>query len=150
MSKRSKRRRDPGTAGEADAAETRRAAEADPAASGGRPGRAGQADSGGRGGRPDQAGQADSGGPGRPGETRRAGRGGRGDRSAAPARRPGRSAGRPAASSWGLGVQLAFPVAVFAIFVLVAELAGAANLGVAFGIGQIGFAIAVIYLLVRR
>jgi hypothetical protein len=135
MSKRRKRRRDPGTAGGADAAETRRAAEAEPAASGGRPSRAGQ---------------ADSGGPGRPGEPRRAGRGGRGDRSAAPARRPGRSAGRPAASSWGLGAQLAFPVAVFAIFVLVAELAGAANLGVAFGIGQIGFAIAVIYLLVRR
>jgi hypothetical protein len=55
-----------------------------------------------------------------------------------------------AASGWGLGVQLAFLVAVFAVVVLVAELAGAANLGVALGVGQIAFAIAVIYLLVRR
>ena len=58
--------------------------------------------------------------------------------------------GRPAASDWSLGLQLAFLVAVFAIVVLVAELAGAANLGVALGVGQIAFAIAVIYLLVRR
>jgi hypothetical protein len=55
-----------------------------------------------------------------------------------------------AASGWGLGVQLAFLVAVFGVVVLVAELAGAANLGVALGVGQIAFAIAVIYLLVRR
>ena len=54
------------------------------------------------------------------------------------------------ASGWGLGVQLALLVAVFAVVVLVAELAGAANLGVALGVGQIAFAIAVIYLLVRR
>jgi hypothetical protein len=80
--------------------------------------------------------------------------------SSAEARRPGRegAAGRPragptprhAASGWGLGVQLAFLVAVFAVVVLVAELAGAANLGVALGVGQIAFAIAVVYLLVRR
>jgi hypothetical protein len=57
---------------------------------------------------------------------------------------------RPAASGWGLGVQIAFLVAVFAVTVLVAELAGAANLGVAFGVGSIAFAIAVVYLLVRR
>jgi hypothetical protein len=36
------------------------------------------------------------------------------------------------------------------VVVLVAELAGAANLGVALGVGQIAFAIAVIYLLLRR
>jgi hypothetical protein len=53
-------------------------------------------------------------------------------------------------SRWGLGFQIAFAVAVFGIGVLVAELAGAANLGVSFGIGQIAFAIAVAYLLVRR
>ena len=65
----------------------------------------------------------------------------------------GRAPGAPArrvASDWGLGVQLAFLVAVFAVVVLVAELAGAANLGVALGVGQIAFAIAVIYLLIRR
>ena len=65
----------------------------------------------------------------------------------------GRAPGAPArraASDWGLGVQLAFLAAVFAVAVLVAELAGAANLGVALGVGQIAFAIAVIYLLVRR
>jgi hypothetical protein len=65
-------------------------------------------------------------------------------RSAAPA------SSRRAASDWGLGIQLAFLAAVFAVVVLVAELAGAANLGVALGVGQIAFAVAVIYLLVRR
>jgi hypothetical protein len=65
-------------------------------------------------------------------------------------RADGRSARRPAAPTWGLGLQLALLAAVFAVAVLVAELAGAANLGVALGVGQIAFAIAVIYLLVRR
>lgn len=55
-----------------------------------------------------------------------------------------------AAQTWSLGLQLLFLAAVFAVVVLIAELAGAANLGVAFGVGQIAFAIAVIYLLVRR
>jgi uncharacterized membrane protein YhdT len=54
------------------------------------------------------------------------------------------------AASWSLGLQLLFLAVVFAVVVLVAELAGAANLGVAFGVGQIAFAIAVIYLLLRR
>jgi uncharacterized membrane protein HdeD (DUF308 family) len=75
-----------------------------------------------------------------------------------PARRAGaeRAAGGAepvadaAATGWGLRVQLAFLAVVFAITVLVAELAGAANLGVALGIGQIAFAIAVVYLLLRR
>jgi hypothetical protein len=61
-----------------------------------------------------------------------------------------RSASRPAAPTWGLGTQLALLVVVFAVVVLVAELAGAANLGVALGVGQIAFAIAVVYLLLRR
>jgi hypothetical protein len=52
--------------------------------------------------------------------------------------------------AWGLGVQIAFLAAVFGVVVLVAEFAGAANLGVALGIGQIGFAIAVMFLLLRR
>jgi hypothetical protein len=66
------------------------------------------------------------------------------------AREAGSPASRHTASGWGLGVQLALLVAVFGVVVLVAELAGAANLGVALGVGQIAFAIAVIYLLVRR
>jgi uncharacterized membrane protein HdeD (DUF308 family) len=77
-----------------------------------------------------------------PGEEARAGAAG--GRSELAARRTG------AASDWGLGVQLAFLAVVFGVTVLVAELAGAANLGVALGIGQIAFAIAVVYLLLRR
>jgi hypothetical protein len=41
-------------------------------------------------------------------------------------------------------------VAVFAVAVLIAELAGAANLGIAFGIGQIAFALAALWLIVWR
>jgi hypothetical protein len=85
-------------------------------------------------------------GSGRAGEGRpAAGRAGEGR----PAGRTGPASGR-ASSGWGLGVQLAFLVAVFAVVVLVAELAGAANLGVALGVGQIAFAIAVTYLLLRH
>jgi hypothetical protein len=73
-----------------------------------------------------------------------------GAEGAAPTGRAAGSAPRRIASGWSLGVQLAFLVAIFAVVVLVAELAGAANLGVALGVGQIAFAIAVTYLLVRR
>jgi uncharacterized membrane protein (DUF485 family) len=66
------------------------------------------------------------------------------------ARAETRESRRRTAPSWSLGVQVAFLVAVFAVVVLIAELAGAANLGVALGVGQIAFAIAVVYLLVRR
>jgi hypothetical protein len=84
----------------------------------------------------------------RAGEERAGGR----EREAAPDAGHGRQPAPrgPASSQWGLGVQIGFAVAVFAVATLVAELAGAANLGVAFGIGQIAFAIAVVYLLVRR
>jgi hypothetical protein len=57
---------------------------------------------------------------------------------------------RPAGPATSLGAQLVLLAAVFALAVLVAELVGAANLGVAFGVGQIAFAIALVYLLVRR
>jgi hypothetical protein len=68
-----------------------------------------------------------------------------------PRAEPERAPGRPApAAGWGLGVQIAFAVGVFTAVTLIAELAGAANLGVALGIGQIAFAIAVVYLLLRR
>ena len=40
-------------------------------------------------------------------------------------------------------------LAVFGATAAVAELAGAANLGVAFGIGQIAFAVALVLLLLR-
>jgi len=45
---------------------------------------------------------------------------------------------------------LAIPAAAFAVVAVIAELAGAANLGVAFGIGQIAFAAAAVYVLMRR
>jgi len=65
----------------------------------------------------------------------------------APEPQPKRPGGGPASS---LGVQLVLLGAVFALAVLVAELFGAANLGVAFGVGQIVFAIAVVYLILTR
>jgi len=46
--------------------------------------------------------------------------------------------------------QTAILAAVFATVTLVAELAGAANLGTALGIGQIGFALALVWVLLRR
>jgi uncharacterized membrane protein (DUF485 family) len=46
--------------------------------------------------------------------------------------------------------QIALLIAVFAVTTLIAELAGAANLGVALGVGQIAFALALAYLLIRR
>jgi hypothetical protein len=56
----------------------------------------------------------------------------------------------PAGRGTSLGAQLVLLAAVFALAVLVAELVGAASLGVAFGVGQIAFAIALVYLLIRR
>ncbi len=46
--------------------------------------------------------------------------------------------------------QLAILVAVFAIVTALAELAGAANLGTAMGIGQIAFTATLVALLLRR
>jgi hypothetical protein len=45
---------------------------------------------------------------------------------------------------------LALMVAAFAAGTLVAELAGAANLGTALSFGQIAFALAAVYVLVQR
>ena len=50
----------------------------------------------------------------------------------------------------GLAAQALMLVAVFVVATLVAELAGAANLGVAVGVGQIAFALALVFLLVKR
>ena len=46
--------------------------------------------------------------------------------------------------------QVGLLVGVFAAATLIAELAGAANLGVALGVGQVAFALALIWLLARR
>jgi hypothetical protein len=50
----------------------------------------------------------------------------------------------------GLLVDVALLAAVLAAAVGIAELAGAANLGVALGVGQIAFAVALTVLLTRR
>lgn len=47
-------------------------------------------------------------------------------------------------------VNFAIPVGAFALAAVLAELAGAANLGVALGIGQLAFGIAAVYVLLRR
>jgi hypothetical protein len=46
--------------------------------------------------------------------------------------------------------QVALLLAVFAAATAIAELAGAANLGTALGIGQIAFALALVAVLIRR
>lgn len=45
---------------------------------------------------------------------------------------------------------LALMIAAFAAATLVAELGGAANLGTAMSFGQIGFALAAVFVLLRR
>jgi hypothetical protein len=46
--------------------------------------------------------------------------------------------------------KLAIVLGAFAIGVGVAELVGAKNLGTSFGVGQLTFAVALVYVLVRR
>jgi hypothetical protein len=57
---------------------------------------------------------------------------------------------RGRAGGMGLPAQLALLAAVFAVTVGVAELAGAANLGVSFGIGQVVFTAVLLVLLIRE
>lgn len=45
---------------------------------------------------------------------------------------------------------IAIPFAFFGLAVAVAELAGAANLGVAFGVGQLAFTAAAVFVLLTR
>lgn len=59
------------------------------------------------------------------------------------------AASQPPRSSGRLAIDLAVLTAIFAATVGIAELAGAANLGVALGIGQVSFAIALVALLLR-
>jgi hypothetical protein len=69
--------------------------------------------------------------------------------------RPPRPAGerpaspRPAAKP-SLAVTLGIAAGVFVLVTLIAELAGAANLGVALGVGQVAFGIAMVALLLTR
>jgi len=60
----------------------------------------------------------------------------------APARRPRGAGGWP--------VDLAIMLGAFVLGTVAAELLGAANLGTALGVGQITFALAVVYVLLRR
>lgn len=49
-----------------------------------------------------------------------------------------------------LVTSIGIPTAAFAAVTLLAELAGAANLGTAMGVGQIAFAVAVVWVLLTR
>ena len=62
-----------------------------------------------------------------------------------------RALSRPAASRprISFAAQVGILVAVFAVTSLIAKLAGAANLGTAFGIGEFFFAIALVLLIVK-
>jgi hypothetical protein len=74
------------------------------------------------------------------------------DLGAAPQRRAGEAAdpGGPSQRRRALAGQIGLLVVVFAVATLIAELAGAANLGVALGVGQIAFAITLVALMVWR
>ena len=61
-----------------------------------------------------------------------------------------RPARAPERQRWGLLPTLGFAIGVFAVVTLIAWAAGAANLGVALGIGQVAFALAVVWLMVFR
>jgi hypothetical protein len=62
---------------------------------------------------------------------------------------PARPAPRPD-SGPSLLVQVGILAAVVAVVTLIAELAGAANLGVSLSIGTIAFAIVLMYLILKR
>jgi hypothetical protein len=64
--------------------------------------------------------------------------------------RPQAREARPRSEAPRLPGEIAFLVAVFAVTALVAKVAGAANLGVALGIGQVAFVIALVAVLLRR
>jgi len=73
-----------------------------------------------------------------------------GGRTPGAARADGPAAsGAAPASSRRVAVDVAVLIAVFAVTAGIAELAGAANLGVALGVGQVAFAIALVVLLLR-
>ena len=73
---------------------------------------------------------------------------GRSDATASEPRAPEPRPARPGVAR-RLAVDLGILVAVFAATVGIAELAGAANLGVAIGVGQVAFAVVLVVLLLR-
>jgi hypothetical protein len=96
------------------------------------------------------------GAPAAPGDGEPADRRGRAPGGQPGGRPPGAAGtGRPApshaarASSRGVVLDVAVLIAVFAVTAGIAGLAGAANLGVALGVGQVAFAIALVVLLLR-
>jgi hypothetical protein len=150
MSRRSRRRRGQGGAPARDAGNR---ATRGPEAGGDRESRPPE------GGESEREGRSADAGRRAPGAGERGGRSADPGRHASGARRRGARATGPGGRARDdgapgplarLGVQLALLAAVLGLAVLVAELAGAANLGVAFGVGQIAFAIALVYLLLRR
>jgi hypothetical protein len=108
-------------------------------------GRADRADRPGGPGRPDRPG-----GPGRPGRADRPGGHGRPDTPGHVDREDPRAGRRDRKAGAGILRDVAILVAAFAIGVGVAELFGAANLGVAFGVGQVVFALTLIVVLTRE
>lgn len=94
-----------------------------------------------------------------PGDPRRAAGAGRAS-AAAPSPKPGASGRAPSAnrpdpaqarstSGQSAVVQFGIVIGVFVVATLLAELFGAANLGVAIGVGQVAFAVAVVAVLLR-
>ncbi len=71
-------------------------------------------------------------------------------REPGPKQPPPEPASSPERPRWGLALTLGVAIGVFAVVTLVAWAAGAANLGVALGIGQVAFAVAVVALMVWR
>ncbi len=71
---------------------------------------------------------------------------------ARPAARPPADPGpsRPPRGRGGWAGDLAIMLGALAVGTLAAELLGAANLGTALGVGQIAFALAVVYVFLRR
>lgn len=65
-----------------------------------------------------------------------------------PQSEPSREPDPPERPRWGLGLSAAVALGVFVVVSLISWAAGAANLGVAIGIGQIAFGLVVVALMV--
>jgi hypothetical protein len=56
----------------------------------------------------------------------------------------------PERPGWGLGISAAIALGVFVVVSLISWAAGAANLGVALGIGQVAFGVTIVALMLWR
>ena len=63
---------------------------------------------------------------------------------------PSRQPERSQQPQWGLGMSVAVALGVFVVVTLISWAVGAANLGVALGIGQIAFGVTIVALMVWR